>query len=388
MERNEKTIHIGILTFQNAFNYGALLQAFALQEKCKELGTDAQIINYQNRTFNSLYRDFYKIDLRKGAEQFFRFLKLFVFHFSNSVGERRKMAQLQRFIDEHFALTPEVEKDGIQDELEKFDLVVVGSDQVWNTPLTGFDDTYFLPFDVKTKRISYAASIGKDYVSGYEMDLLRNNMPKYDAISVREKKASRLIYEHTNFQSDIVLDPTLLFSGDYWKKIAAMAKRKPKKKYVLLYIIQKQKKLADAAVRFAKVQECEIISLSEISCDCKYTVMRDASIEEFLYLIANAECVFSSSFHGIAFSINFNRHFYYELADYYPNNNSRIAEIADTFGLSERNIDNLEQCPKTIDWKIVNQVLAKKREDSVSFLSKCICERKLGDTCEVCHCKE
>lgn len=370
---------VGILTFQNALNYGALLQAYALQEKCRELGYDTKIINYRNPAFYNAYFDVYHMehiiyenlyDFTEGRGTVYRVRTMLenLLHHDRMQIARNKIERMSAFIKNYFRLSKEYTPGEIKNANEEFDTFIVGSDQVWNMSSCRFDLSYYLNFTDKEK-ISYAASIGKEWITGFEYDHMKQYLPSYRKISVREGKAKEIIQERIGIESSVVLDPTLLHDRVFWSKIADTSSLKREKEYVLIYALHKQTNLVAFAEKLAKEEGLELISLSELPFTMEHKTVLDASIEDFLYLMKNAKYVLVTSFHGLAFSINFNQDFYYELEKTIPNNNSRLVDLCTKLSLSDREIvENMER-KAPIDWEKVNEKLNEERKASVQFLA-------------------
>ena len=365
---------IGILTFQNAYNYGAILQLYGLYSFLDENGYDVQIINYKNEYFANYY--IYKYSLfkhNKYSNRVKNILKV-IGNPSFAINANIRRRKIDAFLEKRIKMTKWISKGSLRELNANFDIFIVGSDQVWNMGLSDYDSTYFLDFvENDKKRISYAASIGKEYISGFEYDLMEKNFPLYSAISVREKKASELIENYFRIKTDVVLDPTLLRDKEFWTAISNESRIEVKKKYVLIYAVQQPTNLLDAAVKFAEENDCDVISIFGNSIKYKHKTVRNASIEDFLYYIRNAECTFVTSFHGLVFSILFNKNFYYELAKTIPNNNSRLIDLCKILGVQNREIVDADSVPRSdIDWEKVNEKLEIERHKSICWLEKAI----------------
>lgn len=370
MKRNQK---IGLVTFQNAYNYGAILQMYSLYSLLRELGYSTTVINYKNEYFIEYYINKYSIVRSVGLKEKIRKVIQFVLKpwFYRGPNARRK--KMDKFIKQNIEMTTWITRDKLRYTNKEYDTFIVGSDQVWNMGLSNYDKTYFLDFAEEQKKIiAYAASIGKEYITGFEFDGLNENLGKYDAISVREKKAKEILENFLNISSDVVLDPTLLHDRLFWDKLAEQSDRIPKKKYILLYIIQESSDLISYAERIAEEEDLEIVTIFGAKIKSKHTTMRDASIEDFLGLIKNATYTFVTSFHGLVFSIIFNTPFYYELAKKIPNNNSRLIDLCSTLHVEGREIRDGKLNFDPIDWEQVNSLLTYERRKSISWLEKAL----------------
>ena len=202
---------IGILTLQNAINYGAVLQCYALQRKIEELNCECEIINYINPHFEKMYSPFYveRFNVRKIL------FMMYAFKY-----KRKRVKVFQQFCNKQLTLSPDFNQSTIQRCVERYSAIIVGSDQVWNMSITKNDENYFLGFAGAIKRFSYAASFGdlcidKEYKERYT--LLLNNI---DEISVREDDGAEIVRSLCGREANVNIDPVLLIDKNNWIKIA------------------------------------------------------------------------------------------------------------------------------------------------------------------------
>ena len=196
---------IGITTFQGAYNYGAILQAYALQKTLSDIGNDVKIINYYNENIYDQYRTF-----RKKHHGLSSAIKIFIYDVYLWSIKSRRNKNFKKFISDNINLT---DKKYEKAEIEKmaFDVIVTGSDQVWNKNITsGLDDIYTLNIENSAKKISYAASIGDNKILEDNKSEYKEKLQKLDLISVRETSTKPILEKVINRKVDVVLDPTLL----------------------------------------------------------------------------------------------------------------------------------------------------------------------------------
>ena len=357
---------IGILTFQNAVNYGAVLQTYALQNTVEKLGADAKVINYQCEKVNSLYDPFPKT---KNAKKLI----------SNILWYKRKKhkkEEFEKFSDKYLKLTEKkyYTKKDLEETNDMFDLFITGSDQIWRAESTNFDTTYFLDF-VKDnrKKYSYAASFGSDKVEDKYKEEYAKMLNEYNMISVREKQGQSIVKDLINKEARIDLDPTFLLKKEDWQKI----EKKPneQKRYIILFIIRKSEKIFRFAEKLAKQKDCELIYISndrKKEVNAKY--VGGISPEEWLGYIDNAEYVITNSFHGTAFSIIYQKNFFLELQPPPAKANARLENIMDMLGLREREIINGDNAniSKQIDYIKVEKILEEQSTKSIEYLKEII----------------
>lgn len=359
--------NIAILTFHDAINYGAFLQCFALNKIISDLNYNVKVLNYKNKFFQTGYsqRILNKKTSKEKILQIYHWVVKPIYTF-NLVLKNHKFKKCQK---KYLKLSKLYFKNNIKNSNDEFDTFIVGSDQVWNYRISGFDDTYFLNFvkDNNT-RISYAASIGKKYLTGEEYYLLKENLPKFKAISVREKSTVIEIKDKLNYDVRVVLDPTLLLGRDEWLKITPNFNKK--KKYIFIYLVQTPTYLLNVAFDYAKKNNLQVYSFSKLRTKNKYKLFVNKSPIDFLNFINSAEKIFTTSYHGILFSINFHKDFYYELSTAKINMNERIEDIMKNFKIEGREINstNQELVTSAIDYKFVDEVLEIERDVSKKFL--------------------
>lgn len=355
---------IGIITFHRPINYGAILQAVALPQKITTMGGKAEIIDYRNdfqeKTIkNSNYRTAVGIKNK---------IKALLFSKINNT----KKIKFQNFLKNNVNLSEKIyNKENINEVNNIYDLFISGSDQVWNLKLTNNDYNYFLKF-VKddNKKVSYASSFGYSNIPEEYRENSIKYLNKYKIITVREKKGQQIIENIVKRNATTVLDPTLLLNKEEWMKLAKPPTFKMPNKYILLYLVSPTKEDFKIAKYISKKMKMKVIL---INYNMKYIFgMKncfDLGPEEFLWLFNNATYVVTNSFHGTAFSINFNKDFCVRLSKKSNNGNSRIENIINLMGLKDRYID-LENLDKQgfIDWKKVNKKLEEERKRCLDII--------------------
>lgn len=355
---------IGILTFHRAANYGAVLQAYALQRYLSSFGHDVEIIDYRCMPIEQMHSPNYFLyckGIKNRCKQLLR-----------SPIKRKKRKLFDDFIERKLNLgtVREIRKEDISQVLKgEYDAIIVGSDQVWNPYLTKGDSTYLLDFvDNDVKKISYAASIGlnqfpEEYLNTYIVQLC-----KFDKISVREKLGQSLIREMAKRDSEVVLDPTLLMGADEWKAFMQIPLMD---EYVLLYTIESNPLLLEKATNIARKKNLSVIYISDTMVKQKgISYIPYATPEEWVGLFARASHVVTNSFHGTAFSINFNKPATIGLSMDKNNGNSRILDLMYSVGI-EKSKDSCIELGTTINWKSVNKALSDLRIESKRFLDVC-----------------
>ncbi len=359
---------IGILTFHCAYNYGAVMQCYALQQSLESMGHDVEVIDYRPGYLVEPYKifDCKRLSGRTPME----YIRNTVLEFLK-IGKRLKRAYtFGGFIDKELNLSSEKGYLSISD---KYDAYIIGSDQVWNVGLTGGapDKAYFADFPFpKGKKIyiSYAASMG-----GYKIDAddygryIKDSLERFDFISVREEgMINQLKPLIPQKKIDTVLDPTLMADNGIWDDI--IKKPELKKKYVLVYKFISDRKVMDIARNIASQIGGTVVEIShKFNMGFGNEHYSCASPQEFLGWFKYADYVITTSFHGTAFSLIFQKPFY--CIRYNNPNDYRTESLLEKLGLGDRMID-VKDSPQIsgIDYSMVSPILNGMKKQSKDFL--------------------
>lgn len=377
---------IGIITFINAGNYGAELQAFATQYILNKMGYDAEIINYV------FYKNSRHIKTKKSKPVFSFSLKQHLAEYllpkiqkiKALLNKKQDQIRNSRFESFHKANTKFSKEYRTIEELYNnppmYDVYISGSDQIWNPDIYSSVKPYFLTFAPKnSKKISYASSFGKNFLQPIVAKKYSKWLNDYSAISTREVTGVKII-NNLGFNAECVLDPTLLLNNDEWRKVEKKQENIPQN-YLLIYELISSKYLTNIAKHIAQHRGLKIVRI----CKDSYIEDSDNSIiniinagpAEFVYLFSHATYIVTNSFHGTAFSINLCKDFNVVISSKRSNSN-RQRNILNLTNLKDRlieegsDISNIN-CSK-IDYKLVTNLLDKEREKSLSFLKSNIDE--------------
>ena len=359
---------IGLLTFHCAQNYGAVLQCYATQEFLKSKGYEIEVIDYRPDYLLRPYRLFNTkrlvcgnpitstINLVKELIQFpRRCYRQWAYH---------------RFAKKYLTLSKTVTKALIPSH---YDTYIVGSDQIWNPKLThGFDDAYFcrFAFPKGDKRyIAYAASMEAKELSPEARQYYQEVLKDFDAVSVREGDLAQLLQPLTPLQITQVLDPTLMADPCIWNAFAT--RHFTKKKYVVIYQGRSNKASERVAKNIAKQVGGEVFILSTWFSLSRGESHQNIGPEEFVDVIRHAACVITTSFHGTAFSIIFNRPFYTIRMN--DGADTRSQSLLESLNLQDRMIST-DSSPifSPIDYSEANTKLKELRCNSQEFLLKAL----------------
>ena len=365
---------IGILTYHNTTNYGAALQAFALQKKVEELGYNSEIIDYKCKAVTERYEIINPLKSKNIKQCIKRIL--------TNRDKKKLNEKFERFYNKYQKLSSKTYyKNTIKKANKEYDKFIVGSDQVWNLRLSGEDTTYMLDFvEEDSKKYSYAASFGYSEIPDKYIDISKKYIDKFNKISIREDKGSQILNKICGKESIVVLDPTLLFNKKEWENLLPINSNKNeiKNPYILLYIIALTPSMIKFTKKLSKETGYDVIYINHsYKKILGFKNIFSVTPEEFLSYINNAEIVITSSFHGVAFSINFEKQFFYELSNSSINFNSRIENLISIAGLGDRgirydkNIDCINY--KQIDYKKVNPKIETERIKSINFIKEVLC---------------
>lgn len=376
---------IGIITIQNVNNYGAELQSCALCRKLRALGYDAEVINFlfgihpehifddEKRTVSISIEQIIKVKLLPIVQDMFC-----LFY------KKNKRIRNQRFSDFHTSynhLTETVYPSvkSLYNANFDYDIICVGSDQVWNY-MKGYSlEPFFASFDKKgTKKISYGSSIGLSSLSKEAESVFRKALSGFSDISVREQQASELLMKILHRDIDVVLDPTLLLNNQEWLEVAKY-NMCPTQKYILVYIVTIKPcnyvlKLARhiAIQRNLKIVRICRDAYPEHSGDDVQEITT-AGPSDFVGLFSRAEFVVTNSFHGTVFSINFSKPFYSIIKSNHSTN-SRLTSILQKLNLEKRIVPVGSPFPETcdIDYAIPMEKLREERRHSLDYLRRAL----------------
>ncbi len=319
---------IGIVTFQRADNQGALLQCYALYSYLKKLERNTEVIDYRNNNIEKAYKIFpISKNIKLMARKWLKGIRRY--------GELKKRHENFERLRKKISFSPSINISDIRQGKAEYDLIISGSDQVWNTDITrGFDDVYYLNFPGEHIRASYAASIGSTGNPDFAKDYFKNKLSALDRISVREKDAAEFISQKTSKPALQCIDPTLLLDRSEWEKLSEETDLRLPERYILLYYVQPNPELLKIAEKLAKERNIPVVCFEKsVKLGCEMIYNTTAGPAEFVKLIRNAETVVTSSFHATAFSCIFSRDIHIIA---HSVTGSRVVSLTEMFGIENR----------------------------------------------------
>lgn len=367
---------IGGLTWWR-YNYGSILQAYALQSKLNEFpDVDYEIICQYGKkvaSVSNLKDKLKRIGVMATAKRViwkFGLRKL-----------RSRNARIQKFMDENLKVSEkEYSMDTMEQANEVYDGFVCGSDQVWNPELVATDSIYWLGFAKPGKlKFSYAPSVGVNSLTDEQTKAIVNNLKDFKAISTREAGGTELINKALGEDRCVtVLDPTLMVDRKLWDKLSASPLYN--QKYIFVYMLRGTKKQRKLIEEFARNKNLPIVTMPFLDSekielyDFSYGDIKlwDADPSDFIKAIRYAEYVFTDSFHSMVFSSLYHTDFF-TFPKIGKAQLNRVTGLQDMLKIKGRmitentEIDDIEKIEK-INWDTVDEILNEKRAESRSYI--------------------
>lgn len=260
-----------------------MLQAYGVQEVVRQLGHEAEFIDYRPAKALAAY-----------------YSALFENNPQAEMNARR-LRRMEEFMKARMRLSPQPFRthEGFESVRGRYDAVIVGSDEVWNiNSFRGYDPAYFLNFvPAGVRKASYAASFGYTTTTGAYREAIREHLKSSSALSVRDESSRRIVREECGLEAELVVDPTLLIGYD------GLVTRPQEGEYILVYGILSA--AADEYVRRCAARSGLPVVAVGYGITCATETRLAASPEEFISLFAHATYVLTGFFHGIMFSVNF-----------------------------------------------------------------------------------
>ncbi len=353
---------IDVITLHAVQNYGSVLQALATQKILEEHGGEVEIINYIREDVK--YENILKA--RSGGN----FLKKVILY--PNVARWKKV--FKNFCDKYLNLTENVYTT--EEDFRKFpikaDMFCTGSDQVWNSKWNnGIIAPLYLNFAPSGSfKFALSASFGKEILTEDEVDKTSKYINEYKYISVREDSAKKILDEQYGYKGAVqLIDPTLMVTGEEWRKFANNTKKD--EKYILIYNLNRSKEFDKYAKKLSKKTNLKLIRICN-RYDQFYRPGKSViipEIKEFIRLIDNASYVLTDSFHATAFSMNMNT----EVICVYPEEfGGRIKSFLNLTKTQQRHISNYTDfsvIEKSTNFGYINEVLSSERERFNDYLN-------------------
>lgn len=352
----------GIVTFHFVNNFGGVLQSYALWRTVEmKLNCATVVIDYRN-WFISLTDTIRLFPITTDLEEMKAGWR--------TMGLRlARMWRFQKFIRSRCRLTKRY-RTGFSVCLHppQCDAFICGSDQIWNPYITfGLAGTYFLNFVSKdTRKFSYAASFGIDHMCFFQAAKLRRYLKGFTDISVREKQGKQIVKSSAGREAVQMIDPVFLLEDSEWEEIA----KKPlsiEGSYILLYVMQQSEAVYRSAEKLKEKWNMPVIEISRYGRQPDFVdvCLIDVGPEEFVWLFQNAECICTNSYHGLAFSIIFEKNLCLIPCKRFRLRITGLLELLHIEMLRES-----EGALLSYDKKRVKAILAYERQKAMRYLEK------------------
>lgn len=362
---------IGIATIHHAkFSYGAYLQAIAMVKLCRNFSDDVEIINYEN-VYEQTELKTNNVSAIKKIRQYANFYaRMHLYGMKkNLYRDSTKLDSLYGCVTKKYYSFSELRN-------LQYDVLVCGSDQIWNPEIMGEIEPFFmLDFGKAKRRISYAASMGSYEINEKEKALFSGYLKKFTAISVREEHAKRQLQGLTDKKIQVVSDPTLLLNRNDWEGYfpdELNQKEKGIQKYILCFFVWDGISIyMEEVKKYAKEIGLPIWNIQAHSKRANGVdqVIQAPTVGEFLRLMDNAELIITNSFHGVAFSLNFNKKFIPILN---MKNPTRVKNLLCYLGLEQLIDADPKEVMNMIDYQQVNIKMHHLRDKSYQWLKNAI----------------
>lgn len=369
---------IAILTQPLHNNYGGLLQAYALQCYLKTQGHDVLTVDFISDRKPRLW----------GIQGIIsRFIKKYILNkpiahvIPINAQEKRAISQhTDRFRSENIHTTQRVNELAEFSYIKNyhFDAYVVGSDQVWRPEYSPGMSAFFLDFlgdDSSIKRVAYAASFGLDHCDEFspvELDKYGRLLQKFDAVGVRENSAVTLCKEHFGVEASHVIDPTMLLEKNDYCRLVERDNSPISNGNMMVYVLDQSPEKQSIIDNVAAARGLK-----------PYTVIPESDgvyppVTQWLRGFMDAEYVVTDSFHGVVFSIIFNKQF---IAIGNPGRGlARFISLLNMFALEDRLISNIKQLDEQlinnrIDFSYINDILKQQKQFAEKFINDALVVR-------------
>lgn len=386
-------LKIGLITIHDIHNFGSALQAYASIRSIEKMGHSCELIDYK---FPARYHKLHAIGgegvvsvrclIKKIATFIFLFDLIYFFdlllkgdYFPFNMAKKRFKTFLKKIPSSKRCDLKTIKKYG-----QGYDVYITGSDQTWNPRYLYRDYSFLLNFVQDTaKKISYSASFGsKSLPVEFREDYARL-LSKYSAVSVRESSGISLLKDLTGQDAVHCVDPTLLLTADEWRKIADYSLC-PDRPYILCYILNyvfdPYPYIFELINLIRDKLGIEVIFLTnrrnKKAEEQGYTCCSSAGPAEFLGLYDKASFVVTTSFHGTAFSVNFQKNFI-TVTNPNASNDDRVTDFLKTVGLEKHGIKaftcvSVDDLPLTADYSVAEKLLDNKRRESLNYLLRAV----------------
>ena len=362
-------MRIKTITCHEVYNYGAILQEYALLKHLNYEGHDAEVIHYKPPYLSGHFR-LNAVSNPKWDKPVIKQLYLLA-KLPGRLRDLKRKRTFDLFSQKYIPVSSKLytTNEELKNDLPAGDAYICGSDQIWNSFFqNGKDPAFYLDFVPDNRlKIAYAASFATETIEEDIKAFVKKEVSRLDAVSVRETSGLRILEELGIKNAVQVLDPVFLLPASHWKEnfISPI-----EEDYIFIYDCDNNPFIKEQAIHIKKRYGYKIYAANK---NIKYadTNFYLEGPEKFLSLIYSSKLNLSNSFHALAFSIIFNKRFI--AFNRIEKINTRMKDLLAVFNLppikvSESQISLIEDCIKTVDANLFNRLV----DDSKRFLNNAL----------------
>jgi hypothetical protein len=326
---------IGIITYHFGHNYGAMLQAYAMQAALKEVGHDPYFV-YLRKDFQ--FTNKYERRMPSSPKG----LALTVVLRLLRKPLHRRFERFEAFLAKELPLTSHYPTE--QDLMENppdLDGYVCGSDQIWNLQ-TGINEFFYGKYVPDgTKLVSYAPSFGNVEIPKQHAEQVRHLLNRFHHLAVREESGCEMVRQLTGREVTRTIDPVFLIDNPIWESLAAAPEmRQP---YIAFYALEMSSRASAIVARIARMTKLPVVVIAKggaFMFTCRTKLAIDAGPREFLGWLKNASMILTNSFHATVFAMKFDAPF---VTIAHSHRNARMENLLQLAGLNERLVHNASE---------------------------------------------
>lgn len=373
---------IGIITFHNSYNCGSMLQAYALQQVIDRMtGRKSEIVDFSNEGQQKLY------GVRQPNDSLKNIIKNIIL-----APRLKKIARnyesYERFKKRNFRLSNRPIHKSVDLSDADYDIVVAGSDQIWNITIADGDDAYFLPWVKNARKVAYAPSFGAKNIAEFADDPTRyaDYLRGFSNLSIRERNGLEWLQNLTGKSAELLLDPTLLLNQDDYAEIESH-ELKLLPRYIFYYSPGYSRDINKLVHRISQKYKLPVIAFNTKTFYVKgmqFSGFKLPEIENpstYLQLIKNAEIIITTSFHGTVFSTIYRKKFWTVKNGGMFGNDDRVKTLMHLLDLEDRMIpiefDGAFDYLKEKDYDRYERLLEKEQEKAYKYLKKALIDRRI-----------
>lgn len=349
-------MHYALITIHDTQNYGSMLQTYSTYKAIESFGEKVTLLDYRNSVIYAREQPITDRPVKSPKD----LVKRCVW----GRGQKKKYDNIRKFLKQHTDMSRPYCIENIRDANRDYDAFITGSDIVWGTEITGGDMTYFLDFADDTKRkIAFSSSVGTCW-SDKEQKKIKPLLERYDAISVREQLAADWIKELIGIEVPVTCDPTMLRTPESWESFV-LKDYAPQAPYVLIYAADPLRKNIADGIKYANERGMKVYFINFYSPVTGTKTIHPLTVQQWLTLFANADTVFSASYHGLLFSLYFRKPVFF----YNRGEKSRMISLSRELCIENREgTEENIQSNVPIDYDFIHKKFAEKRAYSLEIL--------------------